>query len=52
MKIFNALSKKFHHPLRRHQDIFTAVVVLVQLSIRSGEELFEIGDEYDQSMWV
>ena len=51
MKIFNALGNKFQHPLQRHQDVFTAVAVLVQLSIRSGEELFEI-HEYNQSLWV
>ena len=51
MKFFNALGNKFQHPLQRHQDVFTAVAVLVQLSIRSGEELFEI-DGYNQSLWV
>ena len=51
LKKFGALNQIFRHKIDKHQDVFMAVVVLVQLSIDYGERLFDI-DGYDDTLWV
>ena len=51
LKKFSALNQIFRHKIEKHQDVFMAVVVLVQLSIDYGERLFEI-DEYNDNAWI
>ena len=35
-------STNFHHDLRRHGDVFRAVVVITQLAINNGEKPFKV----------
>ena len=38
-------STNFHHDLRRHGDVFRAVVVITQLAINNGEKPVQV--KYD-----
>ena len=44
-KNWKILSTNFRHDLRRHGDVFRAVVVITQLAINNGEKPFQV--KYD-----
>ena len=46
-KQFSILNQRFRHDLSLHVVVFDAVAVITQLSILSGESLFEITDYID-----
>ena len=46
-KQFNILKQRFRHDLDFHKIVFEAIAVLTQLSILSGESLFEVPDYID-----
>lgn len=41
-KQFGVLRQTFRHDLSKHKSVFDAVTVLVQLSIRNGEPLYQV----------
>ena len=45
-KQFQILKKPFRHNRSEHQKVFRSIVVLTQLSIQSGENLFHINKFY------
>lgn len=47
-KQWGALQKKFYHRLCKHQIVFCAVAVIIQLTIENGEPLF--GVTYDENV--
>ena len=48
LKQFGALSSKFNHNPKKHNEVFQSVVVFTQLAIEKGEPLFEV-ENYDDS---
>ena len=50
LKFYGALRYTFKHGVLKHQEVFQAVAVLVQLQIENGNPLFSI-KEYDDSKW-
>ena len=42
LKFFGCLKETWRHPLAKHKHAFAAVVVIVQLSIESGESLNQV----------
>lgn len=46
-KYWAALTKPFRHSIEKHQTVFRAVCVLVQLSINNGSPLFDTSDYMD-----
>ena len=45
LRQWNILKARYRHDIVDHQDVFASIVVLTQLSIDSGERLFDV--EYD-----
>ena len=42
LKSFGCLKNKWRHPLCKHKHVFASIAVIVQLSIESGEPLFQV----------
>jgi len=49
-KQFGALKQVFRHSIKRHKDVFTAIAMIMQITIENGNLLFQVVDYKTKSI--